>query len=288
MDNRGLDFVTDPEARTLVRQMLAAVVDHPELHPNRFRYQRTSEGDWSYFVAGKGGGSVFPQYSRLKFNVVDMLLARGWAEGDREPGHGEGWYRFTDQAIDWYRANSGLTNEQVRSLIGRHFLVLDEREGPEPHHFDADVIAQEIGIEEARVIAQTQFLVGAGMLADVGPKGAKMPKFYQLNVDGYRWAEGEFQSIASLGSTTVNVQVGVHLSISQFLLDLGSLNVPTELKQEAAATVEELQREPTLEKVGKLMELGANTVTLVPALIRFFTENGPALQQVVQRFPLGS
>lgn len=282
MDDQGLDFIRDENGRSLVRDMLAAIVDHPDLHPNRFRYQNVGGGQYLYFVAKSAGGSAFPEYSRLSFDVVEMLVAHRWAEGDDSPGHGKGWYRFTEEALDWYRRNCGPTDEQVQSGIGRHFRRMEERDPGQPHHFDAHVIARELGVGEDRVVAQTHFLVGSGLLEDVGPGGTKTPDFYQLSRPvGFRWAAAGFPPIAGLGSTTVNVQVDVRITVRQFLLDLGSLDVPEHVKQEAAETVEELQREPTIEKVGKLMELGANAATLVPTLVRFFTENGAALQQLL-------
>ncbi len=197
MDDQGLDFIRDPEARAVVRDMLAAVVDHPDIHRNLFRYQRQTDGTWEYFVGQhRSGPAAFTQYIRLPINVVDLLVTRGWAEANRDPQFGAGWYSFTEKAVDWYRRNSGPSDDQVRTAIGRYFLRLEEREPNEPHRFDADAISQELGIDESRVTAQTHFLVNLGLLDDVGPKGTKMPKFYQLSrPDGFRWAATGFPPI---------------------------------------------------------------------------------------------
>jgi hypothetical protein len=46
-----------------------------------------------------------------------------------------------------------------------------------------------------------------------------------------------------------------------------------------------LRREPTVEKVGKLMEFGANTLTVVPSIVRFVAANGAALEQALRHLP---
>ena len=289
MDDRGLDFILDPTARAMVRHMLAAVVEHPDIHRNLFKYQRQRDGTYEYFLGKHGGGpAAFDQHTRLPTNVVDALLLRGWAEANREPGFGGGWYRFTDKALEWYRATSGPTDDEVRSDLGRYFQRLARPLPGGPPPFDAAAIARELGYEESRVLEQTAFLVGAGVLQDVGPGGARMPKHYALaRPDGFRWAASGFGPLAELGTTTVHVHVGVTINITPLLLDVGALPIPEGRKQEVAEAAEELQREPTIEKVGKLMEFGANTATLVPALTRFFAENGPALLRFFQDLPGG-
>ncbi|MDQ3654298.1 MAG: hypothetical protein M3457_04370 [Chloroflexota bacterium] len=283
MDEQGLRFIADPAAKTLVLQMLAAIVDRPDVHHNRFKYQNAGGGEYTYFVASKRKGSVFPQYSRLRVNVVDLLRAHGWVENNREPGHVGEMYSFTDDALNWYRNNSGPSDEQVQAEIGRYFKQLEEDEPNEPHRFDAEVVARKLEIEEKRVVTQTNLLVGAGLLDDTGPGGSGVTSFYELSRPvGFLWAAAGFGPIAGLGSTTVNVQVDVTINIRHFLLDVGALAIPKEVKQEAADAADQLQRQPSLEKIGKLMELGANTATLVPAILRFFVENGPALQQFFQ------
>ncbi len=284
MVDQGLDFIANPEARAVVRQMLAAVVDHPTIHRNLFKYQRQHDGTWEYFVGQHHSGpAAFPQYIHLPVNVVDPLRVHGWAVADRSPEFKGGWYRFTAKALDWYRQTSGPTDEQVRAALGRYFFRLAQRYPNDPQPFDAAAIAEELGFEEPRIALQTLFLVGAGVLDDVGPKGAGMPLFYQLSrPDGFRWADSGFGSTASLGSSTVNVQIDVTINITPLLLAVEALAIPEELKREVAEIAEDLQREPTIEKFGKLMELGANVVTLVPPIARFFIDNGPAIQQLLQ------
>ncbi len=286
-DDRGPSFIDDPAGRTLVRHMLAAVVDHPALHSNRFRCQNVGNGRWACFLAKLQTGSAFDEYRRLGFNVVESLLGHGWAEVDQTPEFRTGgWYRFTKQALNWYRENSGPDDEQVQAAIGRHFLRREEVEPNQPQRIDAGAIAQEIGIDETRVGAQARFLVGAGVLDDVGPTGVIRDTFYRLSQrDGFRWAAGGFRSVDHLNSTTVNVQVDVTIDVAQFLLDVGALPIASEEKQQLAVAAEELRREPTVETVGKLMAFGANTRTVVPAIVRVVAANGAALERALRHLP---
>ncbi len=285
MELRGLALLPDEAARSLIWGWLEAVVEHSDVHANSFTVQNVSSRDtaaFEYFLGQTGGASAVIQHVRLPVNVMPVLVHHGWAEADPNPQRAPAWQRFTGTALAWYRANSGPTDDQVRSNIGRYFLRLDQEHGPGPHRFDADLIAEELGIDEARVRAQTMFLVRSGTLDDTGPGGTHMSSYYQLSRDGYRWAEAGFGSIAALNSTTVQVQVDVRINIRQFLLDLRSTPVPDDVKEEVAEAVDDLQQDPTIEKVGRLMELAANTATLVPLVTKLIVDNAPMFSQLLQ------
>ncbi len=78
-DEYALDFLDeiDPQAKSIVRQTLAAVVDFPGQHPNGFSVAPVRGGGYEYFVAMGGGGagpSPFRQNQIFPFDIVDSLL----------------------------------------------------------------------------------------------------------------------------------------------------------------------------------------------------------------------
>lgn len=78
MEDPSPEFITDPGAREVLRQMLAAIVDHPEIHRNLFKYQRMVDGSFEYFVGmHRSGPSWFPRGTRLPINIVDRLVIEG-------------------------------------------------------------------------------------------------------------------------------------------------------------------------------------------------------------------
>ena len=104
MGQLSLHFL-DPSAQALVTRMLAVVVDHSDVHMNRFTIRRTKSDEFEYFVGQKRANSPtpFPQYSRLPTNIVPQLMYYRFAEVETAADAPSGWYRFTGEALEWHR-----------------------------------------------------------------------------------------------------------------------------------------------------------------------------------------
>jgi hypothetical protein len=97
-----------------------------------------------------------------------------------------------------------------------------------------------------------------------------------LSQEGLRWATRGFDDDPFTGLT---VNVHVHVNIRNFIHDLRQAPVPEDLKHQAEDLVVEIQEEPTVEKIARLLGMAANAHQLAPAVIRFVAENGPVLLQ---------
>src|SRR5215207_11097478 len=95
-----------PEALRLTIELIWAVDTHPDIHVNRFTVRRNSPDYFEYFLGHHRANTPTPlrQYQRLDYNVVPQLQFLGFvevAQGEHIP---KGWYRFTEKALQWYRA----------------------------------------------------------------------------------------------------------------------------------------------------------------------------------------
>lgn len=287
MERRGLEFLPDEAARLLILRWLEAVVEHSDVHVNSFTVQNRGAPGHEYFLGQKGSASYVVQQVYLPNNIIPLLVSRGWAEGDQNAQRLGTWYCFTETAIAWYHANSGPTDDEVRSAIGRYFLQLDDEHGAEPHRLDADVIARNLRLDETRVRSQTRFLVRTGMLDDVGSGGARLPDFYQLSQEGYRWAARQFDSVGSATSPILNAMFDFtfHFNIQPSIVVLDSLDIPEEQKQEAREAAESLERDPTPEKLRKLLEVGADGVTIGAWVSSVIAANANSVQHLMHQIP---
>src|SRR5687767_9161967 len=141
MDDQVFEFIEDRAARSLVKQMLAAVVDRPDLHLNRFQYHLAGGGRYEYFLAETGAGSAFPQPARLDINVVPLLIGRGWVGPDTSGMSGPGWNSFTEEAIAAYRASKVPNNAGIRRAIGQYLVRQQEQFGGDVQIFRPEAIA---------------------------------------------------------------------------------------------------------------------------------------------------
>jgi hypothetical protein len=179
----------DPEQQALVRRMLAAVVDRPDLHANRIRVGACPGGRSAYFVDQRGGGSAFPQAATLPVDVVAPLVGDGWMRPSPDPTTRDA-YAFTEHAVGWYCANSRPSEDEVRRRLGLHLYDAFARHGRRPQPFDVPAVAAQLGVSARDLTAQGHVLVAAGCAAAVpAPRGH--PSLVQLRLTeprGVAWA----------------------------------------------------------------------------------------------------
>jgi hypothetical protein len=78
-------------------------------------------------------------------------------------------------------------------------------------------------------------------------------------------------------NVAVNVQF---IDISGFMQDLERADIDDEVKEKVEDLTRQLQREPSVEKVSRLLEMAANAQQLIPSLIRFVSENAHVLSNL--------
>jgi hypothetical protein len=290
MPELSLDFLSGhPEAQTLVRQMLSAVVDYPGVHRNWLNVRRGRDGSWQYFVGQKGAQSAYPQYQSLSIPLFPSLSTHGWIEPKTDENAPAETWRFTEGALAWHKQKSApaaLTAHQVQRRIGE---ALFERYAKGSGPLDLDVLAEQIGITRGQLDLQLDLLIRLEFAQRRPPIGhsdhiASFPEEgdVQLTTKGLLWANSDLPPITMDRVPVVNVHAHVALDVTPLLRVLPLLSLPPETRAEAEELAEELQ-EPTIEKVGKLMELGANTKELLLPVFQVLVGNADKIGHVLQQ-----
>lgn len=150
-DEYGLDFLDD-DAKRLVKEMLEAVVDHPDIYTNGFAIQRQRDSSVEYFLGNHGRPGPFGNRQRLPTDAGDALVFHGIAGAKVNPQWPDSFRSFTEAALAWQRTFGGLGRDEVRKRIGR---VLRRQVGGELREYRVAVVAPEIGVRVDRVREQT-------------------------------------------------------------------------------------------------------------------------------------
>lgn len=190
LDEHAFDFL-EPAARRLVKDMLAAVVEHPDIHTNGFTVTRLRDGSgFDYFLGLRGGKpSPFQNHQRLPDNVAGPLLYHRIIQGKRDPQMPDGWYSFTDAAMDWHRRFGGPDPDEIRKRIGR---FIRHSSPLSPIMFRVPEVAAEIGVVEERVAEQTLLLLNLGLIEVLHRVDDGFGVLALSNPDGLLWAESGY------------------------------------------------------------------------------------------------
>jgi len=283
----GLLTQFSDEETQLLMEMLSCVVDHADEYSNGVHFLG-GDGVVRFFVERRNESVAHRPKEELvgslmftdKLSTTGLItLARPAAlrfdwKGRPRGGEPNAFY-FTPQALDLYRKRNTVDDAQVRAAIGRYVYEQYQQHPHEFLDFNVEEVARRINVASARVREQTRLLRDVGILSDIGPVNGDVELgLLQLSQEGLRWAVRGFSD--DLFREPV-VNVSVQINIRNVIQDIRETPVPEDVKHEAADLVKEIQEEPTIEKVSRLFGLAANVHQLAPAVIRFVTENGPAL-----------
>lgn len=210
----ALDFLDAvPGAKQLIKDMVAAAVEHSEVHMNSFRYQNMGHGEFEYYLGKRGGRtSPFVNNRRLSANIIDLLLYHGIAERTREPNQADGWYGFTDVIIKWHKEHGGPSPDQIRKKIGRHLYGKRDVEGFTPI-VQVEEIAAALNLPPRKVNDQIQILLKQNLLKSELRGTGMGYGILSFTPAGEMWAESEFRPIYERTSPTINVNLGLELNL---------------------------------------------------------------------------
>ncbi|MDQ3695353.1 MAG: toll/interleukin-1 receptor domain-containing protein [Chloroflexota bacterium] len=200
LDKYALDVLDrEPGAKALIKEMLAAYVEHPDIHVNSFQVKNERGAGFSYFLGLHGGGrpSPFINNRRLANNIVPLLLFHGIAERSRVPNQPDGWYGFTDDVLSWHNQHGGPEPDEVRKRIGRW---LQKQVGGPNREFRVDEVAQEVGISPERVRHETNMLLSGRLVEQILSGDMEFGVLRLAEPHGIYWAAGEFQPIGNLST----------------------------------------------------------------------------------------
>ena len=112
-------------------------------------------------------------------------------------------FRFRPEIIAWYREMHPPSDAEVRKALVQHFYELGTGDDA-MQAFDAEQVATKLGMPQTRVMTEVRALEGAGFLHDVGPRGAKLPIFYQLTQSGFQRVMTDFTADVALSPTVAS------------------------------------------------------------------------------------
>ncbi len=265
-------------------QMLSAVVEHPETYQNRIGVEHASvHGNYEYFLVEQAGAAStpFPQYGVLSMQVMPVLVHYGFVEKDGT----DGWYRFTNKAIDWYRER-GVSNHEIQKRIGE---ALFERYGRDVDYPTADELVVLLGVTPDRVHRNLEILVDLGyVLPDLHVWMDGMPppppSTYALSRStGLLWANGGFRPIGLDPVPVVNVEVRNEINIA--ISEARAGDVPRELLERFEARFRRIEEElekpqGRFEPVKEMMETANQSKDLLGPAVRFLFRNWDKIQQL--------
>jgi hypothetical protein len=296
MTLKPLDDLTEHDV-SIVRQMLRAVVEHPQIYVNRIhiRPQKKGRNDlvfhrFEYYVGRHNSQSPSP-ISRNFYsenNIGEYLLALGYVTKDRN----EGWYNFTPEAMDWYRQPEPVTDQEVQHHLGEYLL---ERfhEGEDylnPRPIDFAALAQDIGVPLDRLLSHARLLIRMGFMTEGAVQGEGLEDGYLLLTDhkGLPWANAGAGPISADGNPIINVTV--QITLNQVIEQVEALDLPQETKDQVELLLRRFDGEkqkgrPSYKPIQDLLDMAGNVKEVAPTIIRFLGEHADDIERAIRSLP---
>lgn len=288
----------DDDQRGFLRQMLSAVVDHPELHRNLVSCKNVGHGQWEYFIGQhSSGGAAFFQHIRKPYNLCSVLVGMGFLAGNSDPQFGEGWQRFTDAAVAWYRQQQAPTDQAIQrelaSALMDHF-----RQNRLTHQLvavDLDAVAALLDVPMERVIDNAYVMIQTGDAQQSREVGRRLEDgWVSLTPQGIAWVNDGFPVRGATSVTVaVDLRIKLNVTIRNHIEIAQTLSLDEEFKRELIAALEDLQADPSPSKLQKVMSFGADTATFgqsaliaLPFILSFLAESAEQYARLFNFGPL--
>jgi hypothetical protein len=275
----GLEQFQD-EDRQAIADLLKCWIEHGDVSHVVVGHSSSKSRPLTYRVVLKNGVQPCPPVSS-RYNMIEALRPGGWVV--RHDNYDYWAFEFTDEALQEYRTRVPLSDADIRRRLGQHLNRQYQDHGEEYQEFDSAAVAASLGVEQRRLRAQARVLkdVGLAAILPFAGTGDDFSYLYLSRPEGVRWALGGFTD--TLGHDTTTIAVTVNVNIQQFLYDLRHLPIPIDQQEEAAGAAEDFANEPTIEKVGRLMELAANTKELFLPIARLVVDNAEKIEQMLRQ-----
>lgn len=283
LDEDALDFL-DGDAKRLVKAMLKAVVEHPDIYSNGFSVTRRGDSRFEYFLGGHGQPGPFANPQHLNSNITDTLVFHGIAGAKVNPQWPDSFRSFTEAAMEWHRTFGGLSPDEVRSKIGQILYRRHDERGPT--YYRPEEVAREIGVEPTRVRRETILLLDAGLVERRYGDGTEFGALYLTRPLGIRWAAGGFRPIGTIDTAVVNLEL--HVEIHNVIEQARAAELPEDLLLQFEARLRRVQEElekprgqGRFERVRELMEFAANTKEVALLTSGFVAGNAEKMRNLV-------
>lgn len=281
----ALDFL-DADERRLVKEMLRAVVEHPDIYDNGFSVSETRSGDYEYHLANGNRVGPFTNRQRLKTDCSGKLVHYGFAGAKLNPQWPANFHSFSEQALEWHRRYGGPDPDEIRKRIGRYLREQETAQGyiPPVH---AQAVAAALGLPEAQASQQIRLLVGKNLL-QVDHRGSGMGfGVLSFTADGMLWAERGFPPIDAAPSPVFNFALNLRVEVNAVIERAQERHSTPEQIEELKALLEAVRIE--LEKpagqgryqpVKDLIGTTADSATIFGVVLPFLNEHWDKIEQL--------
>jgi hypothetical protein len=268
-----------------ILELLRCAALAPEHHQVRAQRSGVSARPYGFRVE-------LPQRNPSCTQITDNSDLGSWLIENGFVEHGDmPWktFRFYPHVIAWYRNSHPLTEAEERERIGRYYFELGVSDDDlEP--FNAENVAEKVGLPADRVQIWVRALTGAGVLFDDGPKDSGTPPYYKLTKPkGFDWAIGSFR--ADVGATAqVDLSVTVNVDMDRVIQAINRLEIPPDQKRFYELSVVKLEREL---KQGRLnwdtvkdaLSTAANVKEVAVPIITLVSSNMDQIADAVSQLP---
>jgi hypothetical protein len=270
--------------------MLNRIVDHEDEFVNDVHYDQSGEGH-DYFVQSRDHRrtSVSHHFRHFK-SLYPTLMQLGLITP-----HSHTSFEFRQATLDAYQGRNFVPNSEIQQRIGQVLWDHWRRNRSYAHdeRIDIDALVQELGVDRDRIVDSLDVLHRAGIVAEgrYSHQGTLDQGYAYLADRGFEWANAGFSDIATWGGRQINVgvdlRVQLQLTIQTTINGLQRADMPEDFKEQLVEALRDLEREPTPEKIQKVMAFGADTTqfgaaTLValPYILNFLQQSGEIINRL--------
>jgi len=268
-----LSHLSDDD-RELAFALLRRVVEQSDDYINQVAHL-SGDGLVTYFVRARNGQRPHGERITHHSNIAPLLESLGLVvqapppspRTNRRTGavkmRQSEQFQFTPLALESFKKLSNVDDAEVRRRIGVFLYERYQESGEEFFEWDGEAVARATKVARKRVVAQTRLMRDIGLLNEGGPNNSALEFGYISfsKPDGLRWAMSGFPSDFSVMQS--RVEVDVHINVHHFLATIDALPINSAEKAEAEELAKDIEREPTVEKFGRLLEMAANIKELI-------------------------
>mgnify|MGYP001286286827 CR=1 FL=1 len=262
----------DAGDRKSVLALLSCVRDHPGNYLLQRRKGGSTKRPYEYAV-------LFPDAERREpcdpQTFTWDFIGNRW-EIARPTDANWDSYTFSAMLLAWFRRNHPPSDLQVQRWIVQELFesYLENAEAnPRKSYINPESFAERFGVSLRTFSRQATTLRAKGIVQINGIVGLRFEDgFFRLTDSGREWAANGYRDTQS--EFTPRVEVNVHLeTFVQVVTEVAVADVDQETKDEFLTAMQDVEKDPTIERLGRVMEIAANTKELLPPLIKFLAES---------------
>jgi len=216
LDEFILEDNLKPDEQRLVKELLNALVNHPDAFNNSFTVERTGHlapvQGYQYYLSPRGSvTSPFQNNEVLSRDISLLLLHLKFVEPERGHNKPGSWFCFTEAALEWHKQYGGLSADEIRTRIGR--ILYREAGWTSANDYREEEVAAAIGTTPERVIFETMVLIRAGKVFRRFQGTSNFGVLQLTEPEGILWATAGFPPIGQQAVQTLNLNLDLRVEV---------------------------------------------------------------------------